>query len=204
VRLVTEHYSLNGAEEGTVPDQIESLYDGVQNCVHPAGVQVLSNSFSGSNVGVASDVPAGVTSDVPASVASDVPAGVDSDVTAGVNSDVNAGVSVRKPLFNGLIDIRAQRSRVYEVLECFRINSDELKTHYWDVLSPNVNVSDSEDDVIDTQLLDEASAYIDGAEYIRSSTFFRPSRSKTSMKFFKNIKTIIMLHCDRGMSLTSI
>jgi hypothetical protein len=188
VRLVTEQCILNGAEESGVPYQIETLYDGAQDCADPAGVEVPSANFSGPTAGVASDEAAGVVS----------------EVTAGVASGLTAGVSTMKPLFNGLIDIRAQRSRVYEVLERFRTNGNELKTNYWDMLKSNVVESDSEDDAIDTQLLDEASAYVDGAEYTRSSTFFRPCRSKDSMKFFKNIKTIIMLHCDRGMSLTSI
>jgi hypothetical protein len=165
------------------------LYSREQDCTDTAGVQPPHVGFSEQTAGVASDETAGV----------------ESRVTAGVASDLTAGVHTMRPLFNGLIDIRAQRSRVYEVLERFKTNGDELKTNYWEMLSPNIVEPDNEDDDnIDIQLLDEVSVYVDGAEYTRTSTFFRPSRSQASMKFFKSIKTIIMLHCDRGMSLKSI
>jgi hypothetical protein len=124
--------------------------------------------------------------------------------SAGVDKSVSHASSYHR-LFTGLIDIRSNESSVRRILCNIESNPDAYRTDLWLLLNgPIENLDDKEDVLIDASIADEVSPYVENTEYVRRSTFFRPSSSKYALRFFKEIESIIFLHCEKGMGLDDI
>jgi hypothetical protein len=125
------------------------------------------------------------------------------DTTNDVKSDIRASTHHR--LFSGLIDIRSNEAAARRAIHNIESNPDIFRTDLWLLLNGSIEKSDEQEDVmVDPSIADEVSAYVENAEYIRRSTFFRPSNSKNALRFFREIENILLLHCEKGMSLDNI
>jgi hypothetical protein len=105
--------------------------------------------------------------------------------------------------FVGLLDIRSCEGTARQVIVRLREYPDHFKSELGTLLNPHVEIPEETEEIDDT-LIEEVSACIEGAEYVRRSMFFRPSRSPNALKFFRNVRTIIHLHCENGLSLTEV
>jgi hypothetical protein len=95
-------------------------------------------------------------------------------------------VEVHAP-FKGLLDIRSSEFRARQVIEMLKSYPENFKTDLGNILISPQEKTQTEPEMVDESLADEVLACVNNAEYVRNSSFFRPSRSKYSLKFFRNI-----------------